>query len=83
MPRWGGREAQRGTHTERVVGGVADQIASLTGWQPVAANVPTIEGIAHLAAARHANVNLPRPAPLYLRSADAAPPRDAPPKIIT
>ena len=67
----------------RVVGGVADQIAALTGWQPVTANVPTIEGIAHLAAARHANVNLPRPAPLYLRSADAAPPRDAPPKIIT
>jgi tRNA threonylcarbamoyl adenosine modification protein YeaZ len=66
----------------RVVGNVADKIAALTGWQPVAATVPTIEAIAHLAAARRANVNLKRPAPLYLRSADAAPPRDAPPQLI-
>ena len=67
----------------RIVGGLAQQIGALMGWQPVMAKVPLIEGIARLAAARYANVNLPRPAPLYLRSADAAPPKDAAPVILS
>ena len=37
--------------------------------------------IAQIAAAR-GGLDLPRPAPLYIKSADAAPARDAPPRII-
>ena len=37
--------------------------------------------IAHVARARHHEA-LPRPAPLYIRAADAAPSRDLPPKIL-
>ncbi len=39
------------------------------------------EAIAHISAARFAQTNTP-PAPLYLRAADAAPARDAPPQIV-
>lgn len=42
---------------------------------------PVAEAIAHLAARRHATTTQ-RPAPLYLRPADAAPARDAPPTIL-
>ena len=44
--------------------------------------LPVAEAIARIAAAR-ANSVTERPAPLYLRPADAAPARDAPPTILT
>ena len=65
--------------------------ASLTGsgaallQQPPLAPLPLTEAIAHIAAARlkaAAGATLPRPAPFYLRSADAAPPSDPPPVIL-
>jgi tRNA threonylcarbamoyladenosine biosynthesis protein TsaB len=43
--------------------------------------MPLTHAIAHLAAARLGTPH-PRPAPFYLRGADAAPPSDAPPKIL-
>lgn len=42
---------------------------------------PVAEAIAHITAARFATTTAP-PAPLYLRAADAAPARDAPPQIV-
>lgn len=42
---------------------------------------PIAEAIAHLAAERY-STTAQRPAPLYLRAADAAPARDAPPVIL-
>ncbi len=48
---------------------------------PAAPAVGIAEGVARLAAAR-AEVQQPRPAPVYLRPADAAPARDAPPVIL-
>jgi len=50
-----------------------------TGGQAPA--LPVAEAIARLAAQRHA-ANPPRPAPLYLRPADAAPARDAAPVLL-
>ncbi len=38
--------------------------------------------IAHIAATRFADPDLPRPAPLYVRAPDAAPPRDPAPVIL-
>ncbi len=49
------------------------------GGQPPAH--PVAEAMAHLAATRYTQ-NPPRPAPLYLRPADAAPARDAAPAIL-
>ncbi len=43
---------------------------------------PTADAIAHLCAERYATATA-RPAPLYLRPADAAPARDTPPRIVT
>ncbi|WP_111558272.1 tRNA (adenosine(37)-N6)-threonylcarbamoyltransferase complex dimerization subunit type 1 TsaB [Paracoccus sediminilitoris] len=51
------------------------------GPAPAAPAVPTAVAIAQLAAAR-ADTPAPRPAPIYLRPADAAPGRDAPPLIL-
>ena len=45
------------------------------------ATVPLVEAIARLAASR-AGRSQPRPAPFYLRGADAAPPSDPPPVIL-
>lgn len=47
----------------------------------IPAAMPIAHAIAHIAATRLHHEN-PRPAPFYLRSADAAPPSDAPPKIL-
>ena len=65
----------------KVVGPMADQIAGLTGWDPISQTIPTIEAIARIAAAKF-ETTTQRPAPLYIRSADAAPPRDLPPTVI-
>jgi tRNA threonylcarbamoyl adenosine modification protein YeaZ len=66
----------------QVCGDAAQEVGDLMGWQPVAAQHPYIVGIAKLARARiHSNTT--RPAPLYLRPADAAPPRNPAPKILS
>ncbi|MCG3266777.1 tRNA (adenosine(37)-N6)-threonylcarbamoyltransferase complex dimerization subunit type 1 TsaB [Yoonia sp. I 8.24] len=66
----------------QICGDAANEVGALMGWQPVAAQAPYIVGIAKLARARmHSHTT--RPAPLYLRPADAAPPRDPAPKILT
>jgi tRNA threonylcarbamoyladenosine biosynthesis protein TsaB len=49
---------------------------------PLAAAMPLTHAIAHIAASRFGQPN-PRPAPFYLRGADAAPPSDAPPTILS
>lgn len=41
-----------------------------------------VAGIARIAATRHTDPALPRPAPLYIRPADAAPSRDLPPVLL-
>ncbi|RJL13960.1 tRNA (adenosine(37)-N6)-threonylcarbamoyltransferase complex dimerization subunit type 1 TsaB [Paracoccus siganidrum] len=51
------------------------------GPAPAAPAVPLAEAIARLALARRQDPG-PRPAPLYLRPADAAPPREAAPVIL-
>ena len=48
---------------------------------PAPPAMPIAHAIAHIAAGRLHQHN-PRPAPFYLRGADAAPPSDAPPKIL-
>ncbi len=64
-----------------LVGDAADSVAALLPLQVVAPKFPVIEAIARLAAARLHSTTA-APAPLYLREADAAPPRDAPPVIL-
>jgi tRNA threonylcarbamoyladenosine biosynthesis protein TsaB len=70
------------------VTGTAAEAARASGLaQKVAdAAMPLPEAIARIAAARHATLALtgplPRPAPLYLRAADAAPPADPAPVIL-
>ncbi|MDO5647201.1 tRNA (adenosine(37)-N6)-threonylcarbamoyltransferase complex dimerization subunit type 1 TsaB [Paracoccus sp. (in: a-proteobacteria)] len=61
------------------VGDHADQIAARCGGHVVAPAMPLTHAIADIAATRP---DAPRPAPLYLRAADAAPARDAPPVIL-
>ncbi|MFM2389010.1 MAG: tRNA ((37)-N6)-threonylcarbamoyltransferase complex dimerization subunit type 1 TsaB [Pseudomonadota bacterium] len=48
---------------------------------PVAPAMPLTHAIAHIAASRLGTAT-PRPAPFYLRGADAAPPSDPPPTIL-
>lgn len=48
---------------------------------PLAPAMPLTHAIAHIAASRLGYTN-PRPAPFYLRGADAAPPSDPPPVIL-
>ena len=65
-----------------VCGDAANEISALMGWQPVAPLQPAIAGIAYLTRQRmHSATD--RPAPLYLRAADAAPPRDPAPVILS
>ncbi|MFV0244119.1 MAG: tRNA (adenosine(37)-N6)-threonylcarbamoyltransferase complex dimerization subunit type 1 TsaB [Qingshengfaniella sp.] len=57
--------------------------AALAGTRPVVPQpVPLTEAIARIAV-RQLGTPHPRPAPLYLRPADAAPARDAPPVILS
>ncbi len=66
-----------------VVGPAADTIAAANGGVARAAIHPPAGAIARLGAARlAAAADLPRPAPLYLRPADAAPSRDAVPLLL-
>ena len=65
----------------KVVGDIADKLAELKPWQQIEPKQTIIEGIAHLATKRiHSTKE--RPAPLYIRAADAAPPKDVPPTVI-
>ncbi|MFC2969304.1 tRNA (adenosine(37)-N6)-threonylcarbamoyltransferase complex dimerization subunit type 1 TsaB [Acidimangrovimonas pyrenivorans] len=64
-----------------VIGHRAEEIAALTGGRALPPAAPLAEAIARIAAARRATPQQ-RPAPLYLRSADAAPPSDPPPAIL-
>lgn len=63
------------------VGHRADEIARALGGRVAEPCHPLAVAIARLAAARH-RLAPDRPVPLYLRPADAAPPRDAAPAIL-
>lgn len=52
-----------------------------SGCEGVAAAMPLVQAMAQIAAGRRDSVQ-PRPAPFYLRGADAAPPSDPPPLIL-
>ncbi len=75
-------EAFASDHTPRIVGPIAAEIATLTGCKTASPTCPMIEAIARLAAAR-IGTDHGRPAPLYIRSADAAPPRDPAPVLLS
>lgn len=63
------------------VGHANDRIAQTVGGTALSSPMPLPDAIARLAAQR-IGTEIPRPAPLYLRPADAAPARDAPPVIL-
>lgn len=63
------------------IGFNAELIAALRNGNVQAPKMPVAEATAHLAASR-LHLDNPRPAPLYLRPADAAPARDTPPPIL-
>lgn len=56
--------------------------AALPGLAVLPPALPLAEAIARIAAQRFRNPDLPRPAPLYLRAADAAPSRQPSPMIL-
>lgn len=64
-----------------LTGSAAKAAATLTGGTVLPPALPLAEGIARLAAARAATAQ-PRPAPLYLRAADAALPSEPPPVML-
>ena len=66
----------------RCIGHRADEIAARCGGTVTAARYPVAEAIARVAASRIGRTDLPPPAPLYLRPADAAPSRDQPPVLL-
>ncbi|EKE43853.1 protease, putative [Oceaniovalibus guishaninsula JLT2003] len=70
--------AGRGLHYAMSSGSVGDPALSEGDVPPLDA-AGLVRAIARIAALRA--LPQPRPAPLYLRPADAAPPRDAPPRI--
>ncbi len=64
-----------------VAGPVTGSAAAALGPPVLPAAMPLVEAIARLAALRLGSAQ-PRPAPFYLRGADAAPPSDPPPVIL-
>jgi tRNA threonylcarbamoyladenosine biosynthesis protein TsaB len=66
---------------DRFAGTAADAAAAATGGTALPQPVPLIEAIARIAASRLGTPQ-PKPAPFYLRGADAAPPADPPPVIL-
>ncbi len=66
----------------RCIGHRADEIAARCGGTVAVARYPTAEAITRVAATRLAQPDLPAPAPLYLREADAAPSREQPPALL-
>ena len=65
----------------RLVAAVARPAGDVIGHGGVAPKYPIAEAIARISAAR-VHTPQPRPAPFYLRGADAAPPADSPPVIL-
>ena len=65
----------------RFTGSAAEAAAQATGGEAVPQPVALVAAIARIAASRE-GVQHPRPAPFYLRGADAAPPSDPPPVIL-
>ncbi len=65
-----------------VIGHRADELAKRIGGVACAPGYPLAEAIARIAAVRMNDCALPRPAPLYLRPADAAPARDTGPVLL-
>jgi tRNA threonylcarbamoyl adenosine modification protein YeaZ len=65
-----------------MAGPQASTLAATINATPVQPTHPVAAAIAHIAATRFRDPQLPRPAPLYLRAADAAPARDATPVIL-
>lgn len=63
------------------IGHDAATFAAATGGRVLTPVMPIAEAIARIAARRHTTATQ-RPAPLYIRSADAAPPSDAPPALL-
>ena len=63
------------------IGPLGAQMAEQIGGRHLPAVYAPAAAVARIALERRGQ-ELPRPAPLYLRSADAAPPRDAPPVIL-
>lgn len=74
-------EAIRAGHGSRWIGDHADEAEQILGGTVLTPAYPLAEAIARVALARR-DADNPPPAPLYLRPADAAPPRDAPPVIL-
>ena len=66
----------------KCIGAVADVLASRFAGRVSESSFPAIEAIARLAGSRMNDEDLPRPAPLYVRPADAAPASDPPPVIL-
>ncbi|OIQ31198.1 MAG: tRNA (adenosine(37)-N6)-threonylcarbamoyltransferase complex dimerization subunit type 1 TsaB [Alphaproteobacteria bacterium MedPE-SWcel] len=64
------------------IGHMADDIAERCHGSVAPPRYPTAEAIARVAARRFGQPDLPPPAPLYLRDADAAPSRDRPPVLL-
>lgn len=64
-----------------VIGDFAADLALRSGGTPAEPLLPLAQAIARIALARLGQDN-PRPAPLYLRAPDAAPPRDPAPAIL-
>ena len=64
-----------------VTGSAAALVAGQTGLPVMEPACPLAEGIARVAM-RRLDQSHPRPAPLYLRAADAAPPRDPAPALL-
>lgn len=69
------------TPDTRVMGTAAAEVAEYHGLTILPQTTPTIANIAHIAAARHQDTPA-RPTPMYLRAADAAPARIAPPNVV-
>lgn len=71
-----------GTAGLRVIGGPSPDLASALDAEQIPIPISPAPAIAQIAAMRYTQPDLPRPAPLYLRAADAAPSRDAPVVIL-
>ena len=61
--------------------GAVEVLQTGSGCEGMAAAMPLVQAIAQIAAGRLGS-DQPRPAPFYLRGADAAPPSDPPPLIL-
>ncbi len=65
--------------TDVVTGTAAEVVPGASALSPA---MPLVEAIARIAATRFRDPALPRPAPLYIRAADAAPSRERGPAIL-